>query len=95
MNDIVQELGRTPKQLVDELEHDLVKLINKHSFMGVSTLHNILTSPLAVHLSSRMASFLSSKERAALTAGYCLAARMQQCLEGEVSPGTWHVWRLG
>ena len=37
MDDILQELGQTPKQLVDELENDLVKLINKHSFMGVST----------------------------------------------------------
>ncbi len=35
MDDILQELGQTPKQLVDELENDLVKLINKHSFMGV------------------------------------------------------------
>ena len=36
MDDVLQELGQTPKQLVDELENDLVKLINKHSFMGVS-----------------------------------------------------------
>ena len=36
MDDVLQELGQTPKQLVEELENDLVKLINKHSFMGVS-----------------------------------------------------------
>lgn len=50
MDDIVQELGQTPKQLVDELEHDLVKLINKHSFMGVSmkSLRDIFTCPLAL-----------------------------------------------
>lgn len=36
VDDILQELGQTPKQLVAELEFDLVKLINKHSFMGVS-----------------------------------------------------------
>ena len=50
MDDIVQELGQTPKQLVDELEHDLVKLINKHSFMGVSTLRDIFTCPLALRV---------------------------------------------
>ena len=38
MDDILQELGQAPKQLVDELEYDLVKLINKHSFMGVRPL---------------------------------------------------------
>ena len=38
VDDILQELGQAPKQLVDELEYDLVKLINKHSFMGVRTL---------------------------------------------------------
>jgi len=37
VDDVLQELGQTPKQLVDELEYDLVKLINKHSFMGVRT----------------------------------------------------------
>ena len=37
VDDVLQELGQTPKQLVDELENDLVKLINKHSFMGVSS----------------------------------------------------------
>ena len=38
VDDILQELGQAPKQLVDELEYDLVKLINKHSFMGVRPL---------------------------------------------------------
>ena len=41
VDDILQELGQAPKQLVDELEYDLVKLINKHSFMGVRQLNCI------------------------------------------------------
>ena len=45
VDDILQELGQAPKQLVDELEYDLVKLINKHSFMGVRPLHCITRHP--------------------------------------------------
>ena len=45
VDDILQELGQAPKQLVDELEYDLVKLINKHSFMGVRLLNRISRHP--------------------------------------------------
>ena len=68
MDDIVQELGQTPKQLLDELEHDLVKLINKHSFMGVSTLQEIFICPLPLCICHAGCHTLFVKQRA-----YCLA----------------------
>ena len=89
MDDIVQELGQTPKQLLDELEHDLVKLINKHSFMGVFTLQDIFTCPLALCSCDAGQHTLFVKQRACcLAIGCCFPVQMQHCLEEGCEP--WH-----
>ncbi|CAK0782901.1 hypothetical protein CVIRNUC_006096 [Coccomyxa viridis] len=62
VDDILQELGQAPKQLVDELEYDLVKLINKHSFMGVVSAACKVLASLAAHAKSAAVSLTASAQ---------------------------------